>query len=145
MPAPYSKDLRKKIVEAYKAGEGTQEEISERFKVCLLTVKRYWKKFQETGDIEAIKGEKGRPASISGKHLEERLLKIVEKHPDATLEELCEFYNKKQGIKVVIPMVMHRTLKRLGVKRKKKSHYAAEQERPDIQEQRLKFKKRNSR
>lgn len=145
MPAPYSKDLRSKVIEAYLLGEGTQEEIAERFKICLLTVKRYWKRFQETGGVDVKHDVKtGRPPSINGEAAEQRLLRIVEKYRDATLEELCEIYNKKNNVKPVIPVVMHRTLKRLGVKRKKKSHYAQEQDRPDVQEKRLKFKKRNS-
>jgi len=144
MPAPYSKDLRSKVIEAYQSGEGTQAEIAERFKLCLLTVKRYWKRYQETGAIEAKQDIKtGRRPSVFGAAAEQRLLDIVEKHPDATLEELCVIYNKKKGIKSVIPVVMHRTLKRLCVKRKKKSHYAQEQDRPDVQLKRENFKKRN--
>lgn len=145
MAAPYSQDLRLKIIEAYRLGEGTQEEIAERFKICLLTVKRYWKKFQETGGVEVKNDLKvGRPPCVNNEAAEQRLLDIVAKHRDATLEELCEIYNKKKGVKAVIPVVMHRTLKRLGVKRKKKSHYAAEQDRADVQEKRLNFKKRSS-
>lgn len=142
MPAPYSKDIRQKAIEAYAAGEGSQATIAKRFKIATLTFKRYWKRYQETGDIEAIKGDVGRKPSICGEAAEQKLLKIVEQHPDATLAELCDLYNKNCP-KKVIPMVMYRTLNRLGIKRKKKSHYAQEQDRPDIQLKRENFKKRN--
>jgi len=144
MPAPYSLDLRKKAIEAYEAGEGSQAAIAARFKMCSLTFKRYWKRYQETGSVEAHSKNAGRKPAIQGATAEKRLLKIIRQYPDATLAELCELYNKSKQIKKpVIPMVMHRTLRRLGIKRKKKSHYAIEQDRPDIQAKRENFKKRN--
>lgn len=143
MPAPYSIDLRKKTIEAYEAGEGSQAAIAARFKICTMTFKRYWKRYKETGGIETHSHHAGRKPSVHGKKEEQRLLKIVEKHPDATLAELCDLYNANKACKkAVIPMVMHRTLVRLGIKRKKKSHYAIEQDRPDIQTKRQKFKKK---
>lgn len=146
MPAPYSLDLRKKALEAYEAGEGSQSSIAARFKICTLTFKRYWKRYKETGSVEARSKNAGRKPAVHGQASEEGLLKIVQKHPDATLSELCDLYNaSKYCKKRVIPMVMHRTLIRLGVKRKKKSHYAIEQDRPDIQAKRQKFKKRSRR
>lgn len=144
MPAPYSNDLRKKAVEAYARGEGSQAAIARRFSISLSSFKSYWKRYEKTGSANFIVGNKGRPSSIRGKASEARLLKLVSKHPDATLAELCDLYNAyKSCTKKVIPMVMFRALKRLGIKRKKKSHYASEQDRPDIQEKRQKFKKRN--
>ena len=86
-PAPYSNDLRKKAVEAYARGEGSQAAIAKRFSISLSSFKSYWKRYEKTGSANFIIGNKGRPSSIRGKTSEERLLKLVSKHPDATLSE----------------------------------------------------------
>lgn len=141
MPAPYSSDLRQRAIESYKNGEGSQEAIAKRFKLSLSSFKRYWKRYQEIGKVDAFIGNKGRKPTVSGEKLITRLKAILKKYPDATLSELCHHYNKSCPKKLGI-IVMWRTLKRLGVKRKKKSHYAVEQDRPDIQAKRKKFKKK---
>src|SRR5919198_5157731 len=52
MPAPYSNDLRWKVVNAYQNGEGDQQEIAQRFSVSLSFVKRLWKRYQTHHDVE---------------------------------------------------------------------------------------------
>lgn len=130
MPSPYSEDLRWRAVEAYEKGEGSQAEISERFKISLPTFERYWRRYKETGSVSAIPGEKGRPRLISKEKIFE-IKNIIEKTPDTTLQEICDKYNKKNKTNISI-FVMHGVVKKLGFRRKKKSHYALEQERPDI-------------
>jgi transposase len=130
MASPYSEDLRWRAVEAYENGEGSQAEIAERFKISLPTFERYWRRYKQTGSVSAIPGEKGRPRLIS----EEKsfdVKKIIEKKPDTTLQEICDEYNKKNKTNISI-FVMYGVVKKLGFRRKKKSHYALEQERPDI-------------
>ena len=39
MPAPYSSDLRQRILTAYQAHEGSQRELAQRFKVSLSFVR----------------------------------------------------------------------------------------------------------
>lgn len=130
MPAPYSEDLRWRTVEAYANGEGSQREIAERFKISLPTFERYWRLYQRTGKLTPILEKSGRPSLISGDNIE-RVKRIMEECPDATLKEICHEYNGQRKRKAGIS-VMHRVLKKLGYRRKKKSHYAQEQERPDI-------------
>ena len=43
MPAPYSNDLRWKVVNAYQNDEGNQQEVAQGFSVSLSFVKRLWK------------------------------------------------------------------------------------------------------
>ena len=57
--------------------------------------------------------------------------KVALSHPDKTLAEYCELYEEKTNIKVSVP-VMCRALKQLNLRRKKKSFYAAEQDRHDV-------------
>jgi transposase len=130
MPSPYSEDLRLRAVEAYENGEGSQIEIAERFKISLPTFERYWRRYKQTGSVSAIAGKKGRPRLISAeKSFEVR--KIIENPPDITLQEICDEYNRRNKTNISI-FVMYGVVKKLGFRRKKKSHYALEQERPDI-------------
>ena len=52
MPAPYSNDLRWKVVNAYQNGEGVSQEIAQCFSVSLSVVKRLWKRYQTHHDVE---------------------------------------------------------------------------------------------
>lgn len=88
MSAPYSEDLRMRVVAAYEAGEGTQAEIAKRFKISTTTVKRYWQRYMKTGSFSSKKGKVDRPPGIpSSKY--EALKLLLSKHPDAILSELC--------------------------------------------------------
>ena len=40
MPAPYSIDLRQRVINAYEAKEGSQRQIAQRFQVSQSFVKR---------------------------------------------------------------------------------------------------------
>lgn len=144
MAAPYSEDLRIKIVNAYASNKYSQREIANIFSVSKDSVYRYCKKYRLTGDVKATKGNKGRPATIPNELLDSRLLPLINKHPDATLAELCRYYEKKYNVKVLIS-VMHRLLTKIGIKRKKKSHYAIQQDREDVALKRQNFKKISNR
>lgn len=52
MPAPYSKDLRWKVVNAYQNDEGNQQAVAHRFSVSLSFVKRLWKRYQTYHDVD---------------------------------------------------------------------------------------------
>lgn len=141
MPAPYSNDLRQRVLLAYKNGEGSQLEIAKRFNLSESSVKRYWQRYQLLGHCEAILSNKGRKSIIKEK--DERYLKrLVDRYPTATLNELLAHYNKNRKKKINI-MTLHRALKRLHIRRKKLSRYAQEQDRADVQNQRKTFKKKS--
>jgi transposase len=40
MPAPYSTDLRQRVIDAYNAKEGSLRQLADRFKVSLSFVQR---------------------------------------------------------------------------------------------------------
>lgn len=130
MAKPYSLDLRTKIVIAYKNEEGSQTEIAERFNVGLSTVGRYWREYCRTGKIYITVHRHGPLPELSDDKLK-RVRQLVLEHPDATLDELCKYYNKNRKIKVGRSM-MWRACKNLGFKVKKKSLYAQECDREDI-------------
>ena len=65
----------------------------------------------------------------------ERLRRLVEERPDATLADLRD----RLGVGGSV-MIVWRALKKLGITRKKKTKHAAEQDRPDVQEKRRAFR-----
>ncbi len=54
MAAPYSLDLREKVVEKYNNGNLTQEEVGNIFQIGISTIKRWLKKYRETGDLTVL-------------------------------------------------------------------------------------------
>ena len=126
----YSTGLRSRLMNSYEAGEETQQEISDRYKIHLSTFKRIYKQYRETGSVEMSPNQAGRPSSIdeSGYTIIKRY--VLDK-PDATLAEIKQHYQTKKKISLSLSMVC-RSLQLLNLRRKKKSLYAAEQEREDI-------------
>jgi len=130
MAAPYSLDLRKKIVSAYNNGEGGIIQLAKTFGIGSATLTLYLRSYREKGTVEAKKPGGGRPLSIKEEGL--NLIKLeVKGKPDITIKEICLIYKAKMGIEVS-PSMACRALKKLNLIRKKKSLYAAEQERDDV-------------
>lgn len=118
MPAPYSNDLRQKMVACYEQGELSQEAVANRFSVSVSCFKRLWKRYQETGRVApAPMGGWVEPKvdEAGGAHLREWLKEA----PDLTLEELCERYEKQLRVSMSTS-ALHRGLKRLKISYKKK-------------------------
>jgi transposase len=130
MPAPYSIDLRKKVVEIFKLEKISQTELAKRFKISLSSVKRYLNLEKETGDLSPKVEGKGRPGKITDSGYQ-TIQKIIEENPTITLDELSTLFYKKEKIKVA-RSILSRACKKLNLRRKKLSKYAAEQEREDV-------------
>lgn len=110
---PISMDLRQRIVEAYDAGEGTRQEIAERFKVSVHMVKKLLVQRRNLGSIEPQRHLCGRKPKFKEQDL--RWLKeAVSKRPDITLEELREAFAKPCCI-----ATMFRALRQLRASYKK--------------------------
>jgi transposase len=62
---------------------------------------------------------------------EQRFRALLQSHPDSTLDELRALFREKAGISLS-RAAPHRTARRCGFTRKKKSAYAQERDRPDI-------------
>lgn len=132
MPSPISLSVREKIVEAYQKGIGTQSYIADIFGTTRRTVNKLVN--LALVDDLAPKKQTGRPASIEHKGMKV-LKKMVLSEPDKTLAEYCELYEEETDVHISVP-VMCRALKQLNLRRKKKSFYAAEQDRPDVKKKR---------
>lgn len=130
MPAPYSVDFRRKVIETYEKGLLTQQEIAETYNIDLSTVKRYLRLYREKGDITPQKGNKGRPLKIKDVGLQ-TIQEIIRKNPAITLTELSDVYYNKHKERVSIS-VLSRTCRKLKLVCKKFSIYASEGNREDV-------------
>ena len=117
MPAPYSVDLRRKIVAACERGDATQLEVAQFVGVSISFVEKLLRTYRLTGDVVAPRNAPGRHAAI-GAQASERLRQWVDEQPDATLAELVEKLQLECAIQVSQAAVC-RALGRLGLRRKK--------------------------
>lgn len=109
----YSIDLRERVVAACDRGEGTREQVANRFCVSVAWVYRLLARRRDTGSIAPKPHGGGQPPAFQGESAE-RLRKAVEDCPDATLEELRVAAGVDCGTSAVL-----RALNRLGLPRKK--------------------------
>ena len=111
----YSKDLRRKIVDAIERGM-PKAEAARIFGVGISTVKRYATKAQ--------RGESLQPGKAPGKwpKMDEKVSKLLEEdlreRPFVTLRERCEYVEAISGVSVS-RSTMCRAIARLGKTRKK--------------------------
>ncbi len=130
MPKAYSIDLRKKVLEADENQEGTNDELAERFKISISTVKRIKQRFKTSGSIEVYINRCGRKAKLD-EDAYLALKDIVSTTPDLTLKEIAHllYQNTKISLK---KSAIHNALKNLNLRYKKKSVYAIQRDREDI-------------
>ena len=111
--ATLSQDIRERIVAAYDRGDGTRQQVADRYEVSLGMVKKLLQQRQRTGDIAARHRYSGRKPKITAKH-QKKLERLVRDHPDMTLEELREAI----GVDCTLPAI-HYALGRMGLSLKK--------------------------
>ena len=118
MPAPYSLDLRKRVIEAYQAKESSLRQLAKRFKVSLSFIRDLTRRYRETNTVEPKPHGGGTPAKLEAEHLEV-VKQLVEAQPDALLYELCERLAENSQLTVSVS-TMHRAVQRLELSYKKK-------------------------
>ena len=117
MPAPFSNDLRLRVIAYHQKNGSNRKELGEVFNVGEATAYRWIKKFRETGAVDALPmGVGGTPLLTDDKFDELRAL--VKKKPDRTLAELCKAWSEEHGVKLSMS-TMGRTLSRAGLTLKK--------------------------
>jgi len=132
----YSKDLRERIIAAVERGEHSQREIARLFFVSVSFIVRLLQRRRQTGSIDPMP-HAGGPVRVLDDAAIERLLKLVDEHPDATLEELRDLL----GVSCHISTISKALIKR-GISRKKKTFHAEERDDPEVQKQRAAFQRR---
>jgi transposase len=113
---PYSKDLRLKVLEAVDR-RMPRREVAEIFNVSLPTIKRWLKRRQETGEVQA-KPNPGPPAK-KGAALEQALPSQLRANPDFTLEEHQQLFEETYEMSVSTASIS-RAFERLGLPLKKR-------------------------
>jgi transposase len=132
---PLSNDLRERIVAAVDRREGSRREIARRFAVDGSCITRLLQLRRTTGSIAPRPHGGGKPPTLDRDGLE-RLRRLVEERPDATLQQL------RQGLGVGGSiMIISRALKRLGITRKKQAGPADARDRPDVRRKRKAFRR----
>jgi len=106
-------ELRERIVAARTMDRQSMGQIAKRFRIAKGTVQNILERYRDAGTVEPKPQNAGRKSVFSKQALE----RDVDKHPDATLEEL------RQRSRVQASLVtFHNALKKLGFHRKKKRY-----------------------
>lgn len=84
-----STDLRQRIVDCYDNGEGSRQEVADRFRVSLGMVKKLLSQRRLRGEITPQHYRSGRKARLVGSH-RRALRQLVSSRPDITLAEMRE-------------------------------------------------------
>ena len=109
---PLPMELREKVVKAYEQGNTSIRKLAARFDVSKSFVERLLKRKQITGDIQPLRQGGSLKSELNG--YSDELIALVEKYPDSTLSEYCEYWGSMYG-QWINPSNMCRGLKRLGM------------------------------
>lgn len=120
MARAYSDDLRRKFLEAHKAGEGSLAQLAERFHVSVGWAEKISATLLRTGKMERPAGGKRGPRSRLTEEAVEYLRSRVKEQPDRTLAELQGDLQRHKSIGIGITQLWT-VLRRMGL-RLKKSH-----------------------
>lgn len=112
----YSRDLRERTVAAREAGQPIKW-IAETYQVSESSVKRYVRRYRETGSVAAT--VQGRQQPLVSEAQREAITAMVKADSDATLETYCEQWQHLTGQQVSI-QTMSRVLIGFGLPRKKR-------------------------
>ena len=99
-----SLDLRERILASYDEGEGSREEVAQRFRVSLGMVKKLLQQRRRIGEIGAQHHRAGRKPTIEASH-QRQLRKLLAGRVDMTLKEMrgaLELDCSLQAIHVVL-------------------------------------------
>ena len=115
--AALSLDLRQRIVDAVNNDKQPPEEVAKRFKVCRASVYNLLQLNRDLGNLTPLTttGRKPRINQEQQVLLEQQ----IQAHPDATLEDHCQYWRKLTGVTMCIA-TMHNSLQRLKITLKKK-------------------------
>ena len=138
MPAPYSQDLRERVI-GFMALGGSARAAATRFEVSVSSALRWAQRWRAEGHARprAMGGDR---RSRLGEH-RARVLQLVAQQPDLTLREIRSALAASCGITVGLSTV-HRFLACPQPDAQKKTLHAAEQDRPDVAQARRVFIRR---
>jgi transposase len=88
MPAPFSMDLRWRIVQACARRNQSQREVAEFFQVSLATVENLLRLYRRTGDVAPQRHHRIGPPIRIDENAREQLRRSLAHQSDMTLAEL---------------------------------------------------------
>ncbi|WP_372808804.1 IS630 transposase-related protein [Pontiella sp.] len=106
-------DLRQRILSSYDAGEGTRQDIADRYRVSLGMVKKLLSQRKRTGDIAPRHNHSGRKPCFTEEH-RLQMKALIDRQPDITLREIQD----QLALDCTLPAI-HYVLKDMGVSFKK--------------------------
>lgn len=119
MAAPYSEDLRRKVVQACERGTQSQREVAELFNVSLSFVESLLRQYRRSGgELVPHRQKCGRHPVLDGA-CREQLGQWLQKQPDLTLQELRGRLRANRDVTVSVP-TLSRVLHELGWRLKKR-------------------------
>jgi transposase len=139
MDAPYTSDLRERIVAAFRSGM-SRLETATVFKVSESSVQRWSRLDREKGSVAAKPMERNRPFALVNER--DRILERIARQPDLPLRALLGEL-KSRGIEVSY-FALWNIVDRAGLSFKKSLH-ASEQDRPKVARRRLQWQQRQGR
>ena len=98
MAAPYSMDLRRRVIQDAEAGLSTKE-LAARYHVSPAWVNALKQRKRDTGAIEPLKQTKFRGRVLDGH--DQQLAAAITAQPDATLRELRETLKTSAGLATI--------------------------------------------
>ena len=107
-----SAEVRQRAINAYMDGEGTQALVAKLYGVDLSTFQRWLQRYRNSGRAAPLPRGHNPPA-LNDEQMQQ-LSTLVERTPDATLEQLRD----QMGLSCSI-VAVHNALKRLGYRYKK--------------------------
>lgn len=122
----YSIDFREKIVNTYEQGNTSVRKVATRFDVSKAFVQKLLKQKKIKGHVSPGKQGGSIKSELDG--YSAQLAQMVEKYPDATLTEYCEYWGQTHN-QWVSPSTMCRALQREQLTRKKKQCVALKAQR----------------
>lgn len=107
----YSMDLRRSIVRAYDAGQGSQRQLARLFGVSPSFVQKLLQHYRRTGDIIPKPHSGGHPGKIT-RHLA-GIARVRRQWPEASLQELCARFTAETHV-AISRATMSRAVRRLN-------------------------------
>jgi len=114
----YSIDLRERVLGAYRRGEGSIEDLADRFGIAPRSVRNWLKLMRTTGSVVPRAHGGGARLRLTPRRLLV-LRRLVREDPDATLAELAERLTRATRCQVH-PSTISRALADLDLPRKKR-------------------------
>jgi transposase len=125
---PYSIDLRRRIVDTYRKGEGSVREVATRFAVAPNTVQNYLNLERATGSV-APRPHGGGPTPKLDAAGVQQVRTLLEERNDQTLDELRQQLAARHQVQVS-RSIMWRAVLRAGMTRKKRRYVPASKSGP---------------